>query len=1187
LKGCWRARALLRGNASLAVVRLKARVLAEPVLVGRERELEELMRCLDSAFEGKGTTVFVSGEAGSGKTRITTEFLRLAREKGVAVLAGWCLSNAAVPYFPFVEAFKSYFAATDNERVQNEELEINAWLMGLKQAEKSDAHKNLTPQAWKDLTFAAVTKALLSISAKKTAVLFIEDIQWADSASLSLLHYIARTIGSERVFVLATFRSEELTADAEGHPHPLAEELRLMRREDLFKEIKLPNLNQAYVTEIAENMVGGSVHPELAAKLAKESRGNALFVVESLRMLFERGSLFQENGQWRLSVDALGIPGKFKDIILRRLAVLKFNQRRILDAASVIGEKFDVELLGVVLCQDTLEVLETLNMIAQSTSLVCVEESFFRFDHAKSREAIYEEIPMPLKRGYHARVAERLESTSRGGRLPFSEIAYHYAQAGNREKAMENALLAGQDALAKFSNAEAIKHFAYVLQTTPDVPESAEVRRIALEGLGDAYYANFMFKEALEVFELLAISETDKVRLRAYRKAMDTVYFGKYDPAHLMELAKKAEPYAAFDRLESARIRFHKGGILPLEKENAEFRAALRVFEEEYSLPDIARALDAVGTTRNVLDPYRNGLSEELRSIAIREELGDLRGLMSSMLGAGIALFFYGFFQEAEKILINAIKIGGRIGDYERMSQASLALGRVLERLGRLEEALSANLKAIEYFQKVEGDVDLLRQIFAELVGQYARLGDLKRAEEYYLKLVNLPSAGPHYSRSPEFELFREGLICRAKAAFFTSKNQWKEANQYFEKALEIARARLPPSLKVALRKDIVWALNKQGRTEETKAHLEEIQKINKEIEKRFAQVNIEATLMAPRKVIAGEEFEARLVLINFSRKPGLLVKAHGLIPSEFELTAPLSRCSFEKDSVIMNKRRIDPFQVETVKLKLKAPKAGAFSMNPQVAYTDESGKIKTCRPTPITITVQTPQPLFEALPGRITTGFSGLDRLLLGGIPENFTVILASPSCDERELLIKRFLEVGAKAGEVTLCVTVEAGSTKTLAEECPSNLYLFVCNPQADAMVQNLPNVFKLKGIESLTEIDIALTKAFRTLKPSATGTKRMCIEIVSDVLLQHHAVITRKWLSALLPNLKSRGFTVLAVINPQMHPQEEVQAILGLFDGEIGISEKEAAKGREKVLQIRRLHNQKYLEDELILTKEKLEQ
>ncbi|MCJ7559770.1 DUF2791 family P-loop domain-containing protein, partial [Candidatus Bathyarchaeota archaeon] len=405
---------------------MKTGVLAEPVLVGRERELEEMMHSLDSAFEGKGTTVFVSGEAGAGKTRFVNEFLGSAKQKReITTLAGWCLSNAAVPYFPFIEAFNAYFSGSRNGenapissqqheaqsktentmQVSSEESEIKTWLTGPRQIEKTGKLESLSPQAWKDLTFAAVAKALLSISAKKPTILFMDDVHWADSASLALLHYISRAVASERVLVLATFRSEELSPDAEGHPHPLVEALRLMRREDLFKEIKLTNLNQNSVSVLAENMVGGSLTPQLAEKLAEESRGNPLFIVESLRMLSEHGSLVQEHGQWRLSVDELGIPTKIKDIILRRVGALKLNQRRVLDLASVIGEKFNVELLGAVLGQDSLEVLETLNSVAQSSSLVVCEGDFYRFDHAKSREALYEEISPPVRKGYHGRIA--------------------------------------------------------------------------------------------------------------------------------------------------------------------------------------------------------------------------------------------------------------------------------------------------------------------------------------------------------------------------------------------------------------------------------------------------------------------------------------------------------------------------------------------------------------------------------------------------------------------------------------------------------------------------------------------------------------------------------------------------------------------------------------------------------------
>ncbi len=123
-----------------------------------------------------------------------------------------------------------------------------------------------------------------------------------------------------------------------------------MKREDLFKEIKIANLNQKDVSELAENMLEGDLQHELAAKLAKESQGNPLFVVESLRMLHERGSLIHEHDKWRLAHGEIEIPDKIRDIILQRLSSLTRNQRKVLDAASAMGERFDAELVASVLC---------------------------------------------------------------------------------------------------------------------------------------------------------------------------------------------------------------------------------------------------------------------------------------------------------------------------------------------------------------------------------------------------------------------------------------------------------------------------------------------------------------------------------------------------------------------------------------------------------------------------------------------------------------------------------------------------------------------------------------------------------------------------------------------------------------------------------------------------------------------
>lgn len=226
-------------------------------------------------------------------------------------------------------------------------------------------------------------------------------------------------------------------------------------------------------------------------------------------------------------------------------------------------------------------------------------------------------------------------------------------------------------------------------------------------------------------------------------------------------------------------------------------------------------------------------------------------------------------------------------------------------------------------------------------------------------------------------------------------------------------------------------------------------------------------------------------------------------------------------------------------------------------------------------VTVNIPK---AALPGRISTGNGGLDDLLFGGIPENYAVVLCSPSCDEQDALVKRFLEVGNENGEATLYVTTNPSEAKNYAEKSHSSFYLVLCNPHVDIMRRNLSRMFKCNGIENLNEINIAIAGVFRQLDGKSERPRRACIEIISDILLSHHAVQTRKWLDNLLPELKSRGFTTLAVMNPRMHSPEEVQAIVGLFEGEISLYEKESTEGPEKFLRIKKMLNHRYVEHEM---------
>jgi len=347
-----------------------------------------------------------------------------------------------------------------------------------------------------------------------------------------------------------------------------------------------------------------------------------------------------------------------------------------------------------------------------------------------------------------------------------------------------------------------------------------------------------------------------------------------------------------------------------------------------------------------------------------------------------------------------------------------------------------------------------------------------------------------------------------------------------------------------------------------------------------FERANIQATLVPQiQQVKAGEDLTLEIHIVNVGKEAVLLAHINEVLPVGFEVVAKPDYCRVEDSHLNLKGKRLDPLKTEEITLVLRSLGEGSFDVKPKIAYVDETGHQRLFEPEPVTIEIS------EFFPSRISTGYAELDKLLIGGIPETYPVILTSPFCDERNLLIKRFLKAGVEKGEIVFYITVEPGEFKYLAGEHQSNLYLFICNPHTDETIKDSSNIFKLKGVEELTNINIALTNALRELKDPQGIAKRACIEIVSDVLLQQQAVKTRRWLTELITDLRTRGFTTLAVMNPLMHPPQDLQAILGLFEGEIALYDKKTKSGSQKFLKIKRMYNQKYLESELPLRKEKL--
>ena len=205
---------------------------------------------------------------------------------------------------------------------------------------------------------------------------------------------------------------------------------------------------------------------------------------------------------------------------------------------------------------------------------------------------------------------------------------------------------------------------------------------------------------------------------------------------------------------------------------------------------------------------------------------------------------------------------------------------------------------------------------------------------------------------------------------------------------------------------------------------------------------------------------------------------------------------------------------------------------------------------------------------GRVSTGYRPLDEALHGGYPEGYAVLLSSPSFDERDLLLRRFLESDADTG-LTIHLTRDFERVADLAAAHRNNFYVVVCN--SSESVPEMRNVVQTPTCDDLCSVNIAISSLLQRAEPHLTDRcpRKLVVELISDVLMSRGAATTRNWLLDMIARIKARRFTVLGVLNPRMHPPEEAQAIFELFDGHISMEEREADAGTRKLAQIRKMY------------------
>jgi len=217
-----------------------------------------------------------------------------------------------------------------------------------------------------------------------------------------------------------------------------------------------------------------------------------------------------------------------------------------------------------------------------------------------------------------------------------------------------------------------------------------------------------------------------------------------------------------------------------------------------------------------------------------------------------------------------------------------------------------------------------------------------------------------------------------------------------------------------------------------------------------------------------------------------------------------------------------------------------------------------------------------------ISTGYQDLDSVLEGGLPVGYAVLILSPPCDEKDLLLRRIVESGLKSGRKVFFVSRDLGKVQDLAAQNPNGFFVF--SPQVDKTAPPQPNIFAIANVQNLSDINIALGKAIETLGKGETN-KIMVLDLLSDVLLENKALTTRKWLSDSILKRKAEGFTILGILNPEVASKQDSHTIIEIFDGIIEIYEKELRERARRFLIVKKMFGRRYSENELMLDKNKL--
>jgi class 3 adenylate cyclase/tetratricopeptide (TPR) repeat protein len=501
-------------------------------LIGRKGEMATLGEAIDKLREGKGSILSVSGEAGTGKTRLIEDFKATLDLQNIQWREGHAYAYSQnIPYFPLIDLFNRAWRIEEGfapEKVR-ERVESGINAIGVKQETVKNVIpyvgslyslsypeiESVSPEYWKTHLQEAVQTVFEAFVQRKPTVICLEDLHWADPSSIDLIY-----------FILSKLRYPALFLFVYRPPFNLLPSRLLSEIGERYREIRLQDLSMSEAYDMVESLLKTKAIPTELKKFVQEKiEGNPFYLEEVMNALIETGTLIRDNGSWKLArpITESNVPSTIQGVISARVDRLEKESKQVLQEASVIGRAFIHNLLlritelkdPIERCLDDLKSLDLIRIRSLQPELEYI------FKHALTQEVVYSGLLKKERQAIHERIALAMEQLFYN-RLPefYETLAFHFKQGQSIRKAINYLVKSGEKSLNRYAAEESHQYFKEAFDLLSAKPNKTKDEEFLLIDIlvkwAYAFWFRGFYRELLGLLSAhqgIAESLDDKARL--------------------------------------------------------------------------------------------------------------------------------------------------------------------------------------------------------------------------------------------------------------------------------------------------------------------------------------------------------------------------------------------------------------------------------------------------------------------------------------------------------------------------------------------------------------------------------------------------------------------------------------------------------------------------------------------------